>query len=65
MAPEPTQRNLPPPRSPVYLVLLWPNEAGQWEGRIKDAKSGVEYPFSALEELLSWLEKHKEQRRLA
>jgi hypothetical protein len=48
----------------VYLVLLWPDEAGHWEGRIKDARTGVEHPFSTLEELLSWLENHKEQRRL-
>lgn len=64
MAQEPIHRNLPPPKSPVYLVLLWRDEAGRWEGRIKDAKTGTEHPFSAIEELLSWLENHT-QRRLA
>jgi hypothetical protein len=56
-------RNLPPARSPVYLVLLWPDVTGQWEGRIKDARSGVEHPFYGLNELLSWLERHQEPRR--
>lgn len=64
MAQEPVHRNLPPPKSPVYLVLLWPDTLGHWEGRIKDAKTGTEYTFSEIEELLSWLENHK-QRRLA
>lgn len=62
---ESAHRNLPPPHAPAYVVLLWSNAAGQWEGRVKDAKTGVEHPFSAIEELLSWLENHKEQRRLA
>lgn len=65
MAQEPIQRNLPPPKMPVYLVLLWQVEAGRWQGRIKDARTGVEHPFWAIEELLSWLENHAEQRRLA
>ena len=65
MAQEPAHRNLPPPKSPVYLVLLWPDAFGHWEGRIKDAKTGTEHTFSEIEELLSWLENHKEQRRLA
>lgn len=51
----------------MYLVLLWPNEAGRWAGRIKVAKTGAEIPFSGIEELLSWLEAHKndEPRRFA
>ncbi len=65
MAQEPAHRSLPPAKLPVYVVLLWSDGAGHWEGRIKDAKTGVEHPFSAIEELLSWLENHKEQRRLA
>ncbi len=64
MAQEPTPLNLLPPRSPVFLVLLWLDEAGHWEGRIKDARMGLEHPFFEFEELLSWLENHK-QRRLA
>jgi len=64
MAQNVNHRNLPPPKSPVYLGLLWQDEAGHWEGRIKDAKTGTELPFSAIEELLSWLENHT-QRRLA
>lgn len=59
-AQEPTPRNLPRAQGPVYLVLLWPDEAGGWEGRIKDAKTGTEIPFSEIEELLSWLETHKD-----
>lgn len=67
MAQEPTPRNLPRAQGPVYLVLLWPDEAGNWEGRIKDAKTGAEIPFGELEELVSWLEAHKndESRRSA
>lgn len=67
MAQEPTPRNLPPPKSPVYLVLLWPDEAGHWEGRIKDARTGLEHPFFELEALLSWLESEQDRtnRRLA
>lgn len=61
---EPTPRHLPPPKSPVYLVLLWRDETGRWEGRIKDARTGAEHPFYAIEELLSWLE-NLNQRRLA
>jgi hypothetical protein len=51
----------------VYLVLLWPDGAGNWEGRIKDAKTGAEIPFGEIEELVSWLEAHKndESRRSA
>lgn len=60
---EATHRNLPPAKAPVYLVLLWPDETGHWEGRIKDAKTGNEQPFYELEELLSWLEAHKQRRR--
>jgi len=67
MGQEPTPRNLPRAQGPVYLVLLWPNEAGCWEGRIKVARTGAEIPFSEIEELLSWLEAHKngEHRRPA
>jgi hypothetical protein len=58
----PPSRNLPPAKPPVYLVLLWPGQTGEWEGRIKDAKTGAEQPFHELEELLSWLS-HKQERR--
>lgn len=47
----------------MYLVLLWPDEVGRWEGRIKDAKTGAEIPFGELEELVSWLEAHKDESR--
>lgn len=59
---EAPHRNLPPAQSPVYLVLLWPDPSGHWEGRIKDAKTGAEQVFYELEELLSWLEAHKERK---
>jgi|GEM_PF-1547102 len=63
MGQEPAYRSLPPAKSPVYLVLLWLDGRGQWEGRIKDARTGVEHPFNGLGELLSWLEKYQEPRR--
>lgn len=63
MAQEPTHKSLPPSQRPVFLVLLWPDESGDWEGRIKDAKTGVEHPFFELEELLSWLENHNQRRQ--
>ena len=61
----PNPRSLPPAKSPVYLVLLWPDQSGEWEGRIKDARTGVEQPFHELGELLSWLNTHKQERRKA
>lgn len=62
-----TSRLLPRAQGPVYLVLLWPDRTGNWEGRIKDAKTGAEFSFGELEELMSWLEAHKngENRGLA
>ncbi len=59
MAHHVTPRNLPTAQGPVYLVLLWPDQAGLWKGRIKDARTGAETPFEQLEELLHWLETHK------
>lgn len=64
MKPEQALRNLPPAQSPVYLVLLWPGSQGQgWQGRIKDAKTGAEQPFSGLDELLAWLKASENQDR--
>jgi len=58
-----TSRNLPPTKAPVFLVLLWPDETGHWEGRIKDVKTGAEQPFHAIEELMAWLENYKQPYR--
>lgn len=63
MGQEPAHRSLPPAKSPVYLVLLWPDGVGRWEGRIKEVRTGAEQHFYGLKELLSWLEKHQEPRR--
>jgi len=63
MGQESAHRTLPPAKLPVYLVLLWQGGTGRWEGRIKDARTGVEHPFNGLGELLSWLARHQEPRR--
>lgn len=55
MEPTTTPRHLAPAVGPVYLVLLWPQDR-EWQGRIKDVRSGAEHPFASLSELWQWLQ---------